>query len=143
MCTELPSLPLAWAHASQAPARATSPAAIVSAASGVTHAASYDQALRYLRHNAPVCIEGNGGSVVCMQVVGRIRRYGVATAGDWIELADSSGWNARCRGPWSERELVHKYTSSLARIGDPPRATRPHLYGLDVVRAARAGGRHG
>lgn len=105
--------------------------------------ATREQALRYLRERAPVAVQGQSGSSACMAVMGTLRRMGVATAAEAVELCEVSGWNARCVPPWpldGSQGLARKFDQSLAAIGDAPANRARRAYAPRASTPPRSGG---
>lgn len=106
-----------------------------------------DRVLRWLERQAPA-IQGEGGSSACMRVMGSLRRMGVASADEAIDLLEASGWNHRCVPPWDFEGLQglrRKYEESDAPIGGddgpPPWPTdRRGPSVADIMMEARAAG---
>jgi hypothetical protein len=82
-------------------------------AAPLTHAAMLDDprnisdALHYLRHRAPVAIEGANGDDTTYKVACAVRRdYGITAETTYKLLLDE--WNDRCFPPWEPEDLWQK-----------------------------------
>lgn len=62
----------------------------------------------------PPAVEGDDGSKVAFRVACRAVESGITTAAAFVEAVRD--WNAACAPPWTEEELVHKFTDAQRRL---------------------------
>ena len=67
---------------------------------------SINRAIEYLRDQAPVAVEGDGGDATTYKVCARLKDFGVNQSDTLFLLLDH--WNDKCHPPWSRDELETK-----------------------------------
>ncbi len=77
-----------------------------------------DAATRYLRDDAPVAVEGQGGDETTYKVAARVKDFGVDEL-DTVSIL-LTHWNDRCSPPWVGEELARKVHNAYA-YGQEPR----------------------
>lgn len=70
-----------------------------------------ERAVHYLRHEAPLAIEGASGDQTTFIVAARLKDFGVSYD-DALTLMDSF-WNDRCSPPWSIEDLSNKIINAF------------------------------
>lgn len=76
----------------------------------------------YLRRVDPA-VSGKNGSNVMFQVACAAAKSGIVHFEDFVK--QTKAWNARCKPPWSEEELQHKFDDAWARIESEPQLDLP------------------
>lgn len=105
--------------ARERPELSTSPARIVN----VDEAAALRRAEHYLKHEAPLAAEGQGGDETTFKVAARLKDFGLPLPLTHSMLADH--WNERCSPPWPAEDLyrkvenVYKYGSAAPGSASP------------------------
>lgn len=83
------------------------------------------RALRYLTHEAPLAIEGQGGDQTTFAVAAKVKDLGVLQHAA-VELI-ASAWNDRCAPPWSLDELSVKVKNAYAYGHNPVGVDAPEV----------------
>ncbi len=83
------------------------------------------RALRYLTHEAPLAIEGQGGDQTTFAVAAKVKDLGVLQHAA-VELM-ASAWNDRCAPPWSLDELSVKVKNAYSYSQNPVGVDAPEV----------------
>lgn len=94
------------------------------------------RAVDYLRHHAPLAIEGNNGDATTYTVACRVKDFGVdkATAAELL----LQHWNDRCSPPWQADELTTKVENAYSYGNKPVGADAPEVQFDAVVHESGA-----
>lgn len=90
-------------------------------------------AAEYLRHRAPLAVEGQGGDHTTFAVAAAVRDYGVSEETALDLLLEE--WNDRCSPPWEAGELEVKIANAYrySQAEKPPLDPAAALVGLDSL----------
>ena len=83
------------------------------------------RALRYLTHEAPLAVEGQGGDQTTFAVAARVKDLGVVQSAA-VELI-AGVWNDRCSPPWSIDALRDKVKNAYAYGRNPAGVDAPEV----------------
>lgn len=81
------------------------------------------RAIHYLRHEAPLAVEGQGGDETTYKVAARLKDFGVSVD-QAINLLDNE-WNERCSPRWPYDDLETKVRNAYAYGRDPQGSAAP------------------
>lgn len=91
--------------------------------------AAIERATRYLRDDAPLAVEGDGGDAVTFKVACRLKDFGISSAR--AEQLLDEHWNPRCSPPWDANDLgakvkhAYRYGFETPGVADPATAFTP------------------
>jgi len=85
--------------------------------------AAIERATRYLLHDAPLAVEGEGGDAATFRVACRLKDFGLSQ-NSALRLAGLH-WNDRCEPPWALDELAAKVAHAYRYGFEPPGVADP------------------
>lgn len=83
----------------------------------VDQSRAHARALAYLRTDAPLAVEGQGGDETTYRVACRLKDFGLGWEDAWELMAGE--WNGRCSPPWDQDSLATKVSNAYA-YGENP-----------------------
>lgn len=93
------------------------------------------RAIAYLRGDAPVAVEGQGGDQTTYQVACRVKDFGLSQVAAFEVMADH--WNPRCSPPWDDDDLRAKIRNAYSYGLEPPGVAAPEIeFGTQAVSSA-------
>lgn len=81
------------------------------------------QAIHYLKHEAPLSIQGASGDQTAFIVACRVKDFGVSKFNCFEAMADH--WNERCQPPWDLTELEKKIENAYSYGQEPVGVAAP------------------
>lgn len=102
----------------------------------VDQSRAIDRAFHYLKNEAPLAVEGEGGDETTFKVACRLKDFGINES--QAALAMQAVWNERCSPPWSWDELVTKCKNAYAYSQNPPGVAAPEAEFTPVAPPAEA-----
>ncbi len=93
------------------------------APAGVDAAAAAERATHYLRHEAPLAVEGEGGDETTYKVAARLKDFGLSAETTTELLIEH--WNSRCEPHWLPNELGGKVNNAYDYGLNPPGNAAP------------------